>query len=183
MSERTKGRHILLGVSGSVAAYKAAALASSLSRAGCVVKTILTDGGSRFITEEALAAVTRQKVHRKMFEDPQEIRHISLAEWADLLIVYPASAALLSRCASGAAADLLSSVYLALGQDKPVILAPAMNELMLCHPAVRNNLETLLSYGCRILEPQTGELACGKVGKGRLAEPEDALLMIEEVLR
>ncbi|WP_149452948.1 bifunctional phosphopantothenoylcysteine decarboxylase/phosphopantothenate--cysteine ligase CoaBC [Pasteuria penetrans] len=164
--------HIILGISGGIAAYKAASVASQLTQQGCKVSTILTAAASKFITPLTLQALTGQPVATDLFSepDPSVIRHIALAESADLVLVAPATANQIASLAQGLAGDLLSTLLLA--TRAPVVFAPAMNPRMYDHPAVRVNREILQSRGVSFVPPGTGRMACGSEGEGRLAEPE-----------
>ncbi len=156
---------ILLCVSGGIAAYKAIDLASLLTKAGYEVRTILTEAAQRFVTGINFAAITNGSVHTSLFADPDSIPHIHLADWADLMVVAPATANVLAKAAQGLADDLLSSTLLA--HSKPVLWVPAMNVNMYHNPATQANLRTLRERGHHILEPVTGLLACGYEGKGK----------------
>ncbi|MBL0058632.1 MAG: hypothetical protein IPP35_05905 [Elusimicrobia bacterium] len=173
------GTDIVLGVSGSVAAYKAAEVARRLGDAGARVTVILTAGAQRFITPLTFTAITG----RPALTDPFALHdgtmpHLDLAKKAAAVLVAPASANLLARLAAGLADDLLTSVLLA--TRAPVFLAPAMHEPMWTHPATSRNIETLRGFGHRVLGPAKGGLASGDHGVGRLLEPE---AIISEVVR
>lgn len=163
---------ILICISGSISAYKAASLASLLVKAGDEVQCAATESALKFIGPAALEGITRKRVKKDMFEDSASIDHIELARWADVILYYPASAATLARMRMGLAEDLISAVFLANNFDKPCLIAPAMNSNMLAHPATAENREKLKEWGARIIEADDGMLACGELGKGRLAEPE-----------
>jgi phosphopantothenoylcysteine decarboxylase/phosphopantothenate--cysteine ligase len=169
MAERPLAdRTILLGVTGSVAAYKAVDLASRLTRAGARVPVILTDAGRAFVQPLSFESITHQPVHGALFgPHPVEPHHISLAEAAELLLIAPATANCLAKLALGLADDLLSCV--ALATRAPILLAPAMNDGMFAHPATQGHLETLRQRGVRTVGPAAGRLASGKEGRGRLA--------------
>ena len=158
-------KKILLCVSGGIAAYKAIELTSLLAKAGYQIKTILTDNAQRFVTGINFAAITHGSVHSSLFEDSDPIPHISLADWADLIVVAPATANMVAKAASGLADDLLSTTLLA--HTKPVLFVPAMNVNMLENPATQANLKILAERGHHILEPLTGLLACGYQGRGK----------------
>lgn len=164
--------NVLICLSGSISAYKAAALASLLMKAGCQVRCAATTSALQFIGAAALEGITRQPVVTDMFAESQEIHHIRMAEWADLIILYPASAATIARCRMGLAEDLVSALFLANNFRVPYWIAPAMNTHMFEHPATQENLAILAGWGARILYPESGMLACGAVGAGRLIEPE-----------
>ncbi|WP_019003648.1 bifunctional phosphopantothenoylcysteine decarboxylase/phosphopantothenate--cysteine ligase CoaBC [Cohnella laeviribosi] len=176
LSEKT----IVLGVTGGIAAYKAAALCSRLVGLGASVRVIMTEGATRFITPLTLQTLSRHPVATDTFDerDPSKVQHIDWADAADLVVVAPATANIIGKMANGIADDMLSTTLLA--TTAPVLVAPAMNVHMLEHPAVVHNMETLARRGVRFVEPGTGQLACGYVGKGRLAEPDD---IAEAVLR
>ena len=169
------GARIVLGVSGGIAAYKAADLASRLVQAGGMVDVVLTRGAEAFVTPLTFQALTRRRVHHDVFEpwDESSAGHISLARDADILLVAPASANTIARLALGLADDLLGTV--ALSTVAPLLLAPAMEHGMLHHPATQGNLATLLGRGASQVGPESGRLASGAVGDGRLA-PTEAIL-------
>ncbi|GAK07466.1 bifunctional phosphopantothenoylcysteine decarboxylase/phosphopantothenate--cysteine ligase CoaBC [Geomicrobium sp. JCM 19038] len=169
------GKKIVLGVTGGVAAFKAAALASKLKQAGASVKTIMTESSKEFVTPLTFQALTRDRVYDNTFveEDVSKIAHIDVADWADAFVIVPATANFIGKYANGIADDMLTSTLLA--TKAPVYVAPAMNVNMYDHPAVIQNLETLMNRGVTFIEPGAGYLACGWIGKGRLAEPEDIL--------
>ena len=163
-----RGRRVVLGVSGSVAAYKAADLASKLTQAGATVQVVLTAGGARFVTPLTFQAVTHQPVLTGLWQedDPGVIAHVALADHADLLLVAPASADTLARLAGGRAEDFLSALYLVC--RAPVLLAPAMNGKMWTHPATQANVRMLKKRGHHFIGPEEGRQACGYEGIGRL---------------
>lgn len=177
-----EGKRIVLGVSGGIAAYKAAALTSKLTQAGATVHVILTQNAARFVQPVTFQALSHQPVHHDIFDepDPHVISHIELADRADLVLVAPATANLIGKMAHGLADDMLTTTILA--TKAPVMVAPAMNVNMYDHPAVRSNLEKLAEYGYRFVEPGEGLLACGWVGKGRLAEPEEIVQAVAAFL-
>lgn len=165
-------RRVLLAVSGGIAAYKAAELCRLLVRCGASVHVMMTASGRRFVTEVTFGALSGHPVATDLFDPVQEaqIGHIGLADQSDLLLVAPATANLMAKLAHGLADDLVSTVALAFAG--PVLLAPAMNVHMWEHAATRQNIETLVARGCRLVGPGSGEMACGHVGEGRMAEPE-----------
>lgn len=167
-----KGKKILLGVTGGIAAYKAATLCSQLVKAGADVQVIMTQGAQQFIPALTLQVLTRNPVHTDTFEEinPKVVNHIDLADWADLVLIAPATANSIGKLAHGLADDMLSTTLLAV--TAPVMVAPAMNVHMYTHPAVVQNMQTLVDRGVMMIEPGDGMLACGYVGKGRLEEPE-----------
>lgn len=174
--------NILICISGSISAYKAASLASALIKRGHNVKTAATENALEFIGPAALEGITGEPVLTDMFNPSHEIPHINLPEWADLIILYPASAATIARLRMGLAEDLLSALFLSNNFRKPYWICPAMNINMLEHPAVVENLDILRKWGAEIIEPEEGVLACGTVGKGRAPEPDKIAEMIEEAL-
>lgn len=173
------GKTIILGVTGSIAAYKAADLVSGLVKKGASVHVVMTASAAKFITPLTLQTMSRNPVATDLWEEEKgwQPGHIDLADRADLLLVAPATAATISRFASGLAEDLLTCVYLA--TRAPVVLAPAMNGKMLAHPATVANLRTLRERGHQIVPPSEGMLACGYEGKGKLALVDDILAAVE----
>ncbi len=167
------GKTVVLGVTGSIAAYKAAEITSRLKKEGIAVRVILTAAGAHFITPLTLETLSLAPVSMDQFsrETPYEVEHIALAQAADVFLVAPATANFLGKAANGIADDLLTSVFLA--TRAPVLIAPAMNDKMYTHPAVQQNIEALRARGCSFIEPGVGLLACGDVGVGRLAEVDD----------
>jgi phosphopantothenoylcysteine decarboxylase/phosphopantothenate--cysteine ligase len=167
------GKTIVLGITGGIAAYKAATLCSRLVSAGAAVRVIMTEGATRFVTPLTLQTLSRHPVATDVFDerDAAIVQHIDWADAADLVVVAPATANLIGKLAAGIADDMLSTTLLA--TTAPVVLAPAMNVHMWEHPAVQDNIRKLTARGVRFVEPGTGQLACGYVGKGRLAEPEE----------
>ena len=174
------GKRILLVVSGSVAAYKALELTRLLRRDGAAVTAVLTAGGARFVTREALAAITGERVHDDLWAAEAEIGHIRLARLPDLVVVAPASADLLARMAHGLTDDLASTVLLA--TRAPVLVAPAMNPAMWEHPATRANMAALAVRGVRVVGPGEGPMAEPESGPGRLAEPAEVLEAVRAAL-
>lgn len=167
--------NIVLAITGGIAAYKSAIFARLLIKAGFDVRVIMTSGAQAFITPLTLQALTGNEVHVSLLDEKAEagMGHIELAKWADLVVIAPASANTLARLSMGMADDLLTTVCLA--TTAPVIIAPAMNQQMWAHPAVTLNVQTLRDMNYQIIEPASGEQACGDVGAGRLPEPEQLL--------
>jgi phosphopantothenoylcysteine decarboxylase / phosphopantothenate---cysteine ligase len=165
-------RRIIVGVSGGIAAYKTPWLVRRLREAGADVQVVVTRGALQFVTETTLQAVSGRPVRGDLWDPAAEaaMGHIELARWADLLLIAPVTADLLSRLAHGRADDLLTTLRLA--TRAPVLLAPAMNVAMWEHPATRRNLERLIADGCVVAEPDSGPMACGEFGPGRMVEPE-----------
>jgi len=170
-----KGRHILVGVTGGIAAYKTASLIRLLIKEGAEVKVIMTPLAKEFITPLTLATLSRNPVLVDFFnpEDGNWNSHIDLALWADLFIIAPATANTIAKMSSGVADNLLLTTYLSSRCN--VLLAPAMDLDMLKHPATTANIARLISFGNFMVEPESGELASGLEGKGRMAEPEKIL--------
>ena len=176
-----RGRELLLGVSGSIAAYKAADLLSSLSKRGCRVTVLMTPSARAFIGELTLSALSKRPVVTDLLEAGHaDIEHIGLTDRADAMLVAPATANTLARLACGLADDPVSATALALKPGTPLLLAPAMNTRMWEHPATRENLARLQARGAVVIPPGEGLLACGTVGAGRLAPLEAILAALEE---
>ena len=177
-----EGRKILLGVTGGIAAYKAAVIIRLLVKEGAEVKVLMTPLAKEFITPLTLATLSKNPVLVDFF-DPEDGRwnsHIDLGMWADLFLVAPATANTMGKMAAGIADNLLLTTYLS--ARCPVFIAPAMDLDMLAHPATVSNIERLKSFGCHFIEPDTGELASGLEGKGRMAEPEVIVRELREFL-
>lgn len=166
-----RGRHILLGITAGIAAYKAAELARLLIRDGADVRVVMTRSASQFIGPMTLQAITGETVRDSLFDPAHEaaMGHIELARWADCVLVAPATADFLAHVASGMASDLLSTLCLA--SDAPLLVAPAMNQAMWRHAATVANVDRLRARGVGILGPDAGAQACGDVGPGRMLEP------------
>lgn len=167
--------NIVLAITGGIAAYKSAIFARLLVKSGFDVRVIMTTGAQAFITPLTLQALTGNEVHVSLLDEKAEagMGHIELAKWADLVVIAPASANTLARLSMGMADDLLTTVCLA--TTAPVLIAPAMNQQMWAHPAVNLNVQTLRDMNYQIIQPASGEQACGDVGAGRLPEPEQLL--------
>ena len=174
---------VALGVSGGISAYKAVEVARGLQKRGHDVVAVMTRAAQRFVGAVTFEAITHRRVIVDQFAEGVNatIEHVSLASEIELLVVSPATANAIGKFANGIADDFLSSLYLA--TRAPVLLAPAMNSQMLEHEAVQKNLAELVRRGVRVVDPGTGELACGWVGPGRLAEPDDIVAAAEDVLR
>lgn len=172
--------NLVLGITGSIAAYKAADLASRLMKDGHEVHAVMTRAATEFIAPLTLQTLTRQPVLVTLEDEKQSWKpgHIELADAADLFLVAPASANTLGHFAQGLAPDPLASIYLALPRTTPVLLAPAMNGKMWEHPATRRNVARLEGDGCHFVGPASGDLACGYEGIGRMAEVEEILAAI-----
>ena len=176
--------NILLAVTGSISAYKAADLTSQLTKLGHQVKVLMTPAATAFITPLTLQVLSTQAVLVEVMteDDPKQIQHIDLGKEADLFLVAPASANTIAKLAHGFADNIVTSTALALPSEVKKFLAPAMNTKMLDHPATQNNLETLKSYGYQIIPPREALLACGDQGSGALASIETILTTIQESL-
>lgn len=179
-SSPLSGRRVLLGVSGGVAAYKAAILARLLVAAGARVTTVLTASAERFVGAATFAGLTGGAVHTSLWDRPERAPHLELAHGCDLVIVAPATANTIARLAGGLADDLLSATLLE--TRAPIVVAPAMHSGMWEHPATQTNVGLLLERGIRLVGPVSGPLAHGDTGPGRLVEPEDIFRAAEEVL-
>ncbi|MBQ6401168.1 MAG: phosphopantothenoylcysteine decarboxylase [Firmicutes bacterium] len=164
--------NIVLGVTGSISAYKAADIANELTKEGHDVHVVLTDGGSRFITALTLQTLTKNEVHTDAFRegDPTVVQHIDLAEKADLVLIAPASGNIIGKIAAGLADDLLTAVVMAAANQAPVYIAPAMNTHMYENPIVQENIARLQELGYHFIEPRETMLACGTYGNGALAD-------------
>jgi phosphopantothenoylcysteine decarboxylase/phosphopantothenate--cysteine ligase len=175
-------RRILLIISGGIAAYKSLDLIRRLKERGALVRCVLTAGGAQFVTPLAVAALSEERVYEDLFSltDDNGMSHIRLSREADLVVVAPATANLLAKMAAGLADDLASTLLLA--SDKTVLVAPAMNGMMWAHPATQANLAVLRGRGVLQVGPASGDLACGEVGEGRMAEVPQILAAIETAL-
>jgi phosphopantothenoylcysteine decarboxylase/phosphopantothenate--cysteine ligase len=179
---------VTVGVTGGIAAYKAAELVRALQRAGAEVHVVMTASAQRFVQPLTFAALTGRRVITSLWDElgdepnPEQngIDHIAEAQWTEALVVAPATANILAKFANGIADDFLTTMYLA--TEAPVLVAPAMNVNMWNHAATQANLETLRQRGVRVVEPGTGDLACGMVGAGRMAEPEAIAEMVLKTL-
>ena len=174
---------IALGVTGGIGAYKAVEVARGLQKRGHEVVAIMTAAATRFVGPITFEAITRRRVITDQYEPGAnaDIEHIALASSIDLLLIAPATANVIGKLANGIADDFLATLYTAI--RAPVLVAPAMNTQMFAHEAVRRNLDTLAARGVRFVEPGEGYLACGWIGKGRLAEPEEIVAAAEAILR
>lgn len=181
---KLKGMKVLLGITGGIAAYKAADLASKLTGAGAIVRTMMTECACKLITPACLQAVTGQPVYTSLWTESEDFKigHIQLAEWADVVVVAPATADIIGKIANGICDDLLSTTLCACW-DKKVLLAPAMNSRMWANPIVQKNLAILeeqLKF--KTIGPESGRLACGTEGIGRMAEVPAIMTTIMEML-
>lgn len=176
------GKRVLLGVTGSIAAYKAVEIARGLVKKGVLVQVVMTDSACRFVTPLTFAAVTGRPVctNETDFLENGEMSHISLAAKSDLVLVAPATANIMGKAANGIADDLLSTLLLV--ARPPILMAPAMNCRMHEHPAVQANIRLLTSRGIQMIGPCSGDLACGEEGSGRMIDPADIIARAEEML-
>lgn len=163
-------KNIILGVTGSIAAYKAADIISQLMKKGCNVNVVMTKSGTEFVTPLTFQTLSRNKVYVDVFQEkePNEVKHISLSQKADVFLIAPATANIIGKIASGIADDMLTSLALSV-TGIPKIIAPAMNTRMYNNPIVQDNIEKLKKYGYQFIEPRESRLACGDIGKGALA--------------
>lgn len=173
---------VLIGITGCIAAYKAAALVREFKKADNQVKVILTKNAEEFITPLTLRTLSEHPVYTSLFDEENEYstEHIALSKWADILVVAPASANILGKFANGIADDLLSTEYLSF--NKPVLIAPSMNTKMYEHPAVQKNISLLKERGNIVIEPETGFLACGDEGKGRFPDIKVIYMHAQRIL-
>ncbi len=176
------GKHIVIGITGGIAAYKTMHLIRLFKKNGYEVRVTATANALQFVTPLTIETLSLNKLYTDMFDSHRtlEVEHISMAEWADALVVAPATANMIAKFAHGIADDALSTLYLAV--KKPVFIAPAMNSNMFENPVVQQNIATLQERGCHILLPNEGFLACGTTGKGRMEEPEEIFGTVDEFL-
>jgi len=177
-----KNLNILLGVTGGIAAYKVVDLAGRLIAAGANVRTVMTRSACRFVGPASFETITGAPVYTSLWRNPEDrkIAHIALADWANLVVVAPASADILGKAANGICDDLLSTTLCTCWATK-TLYAPAMNTRMWENPAVQRNVATLSQMGAQMVGPVAGRLACGDEGMGRMAEPQDILTAIEQL--
>ena len=177
-------KNIILGVTGSIAAYKAADIANVLTKQGVGVHVIMTESACKLITPLTFQTLTKNKVHTDMWDEyqPSEVQHISLAKKADLMLIAPATANFIAKAAAGIADDMLTTV-LAAFINKPVIICPAMNTAMYENPVTQRNIQTLKELGFTFVDPREAMLACGDLGKGALADVDTILEATEEFLK
>lgn len=173
LKQALSGKNILLGISGSIAAFKTCDIVRYLRECEANVRVVLTDSAQKFVTPLTLETLSEQPVLSSIFEDAHGTHHIDAARWADVALIAPATANIIAKMAQGLADDLLSTELLAF--TGPVLVAPAMNPAMYAHPAVQANVRTLLSRDVRLLGPAHGETACGEEGPGRMLEPEQVV--------
>jgi len=174
-----KGKHIIVGVSGGIAAYKAVELVSRLRKAGAEVKVVMTKNATKFVAPLTFGEISKHPVAIDMFENVTnwDVEHIAMATWADAYIIAPATANIIGKVANGIADDMLSTQIMA--TKAPVYFCPAMNTNMYENPITQRNIETLKAFGYHVLDAASGELACGTTGAGRLPEPEDIVTWLD----
>lgn len=181
--ENLTGKKILLGVSGGIAAYKAVDLASKLTSHGAKVYTIMTESATELVRPKSFEAITNNPVFTNMWDKKAEynIGHVHLAQQADIFVVAPATANIIGKMANGISDDMLST-SLCVGWNGKILFAPAMNNNMYINPAVQKNIQTLKDMGVQFIGPESGRLACGDTGPGRMAEPFDIIQRISTIL-
>jgi phosphopantothenoylcysteine decarboxylase/phosphopantothenate--cysteine ligase len=177
-----KGKRILIGIGGGIAVYRVAELSRMLIKAGMQVRCVMTRSACEFVTPMTFEALTGEKIHTELFDltGEREMGHIKLARWADVVLIAPATASLLARLAHGVADDLLTTIMQVC--EKPVLLAPAMNTSMWESAATQNNVATLKQRGLSVVGPESGELACGESGVGRLSELQAIISALQPLL-
>jgi len=178
MSTSERPGRVLFVLSGSIAAYKACHAVSRLVQAGCEVQTVATPAALRFVGAATLEGLTGRPPATDTFEPGRAMDHIHLVRWADVTVVCPASADLINRLAAGLADDLVGTMFLARETASSYLVAPAMNASMYPHPATQRSIATLRSWGVEFLEPDSGALACGEIGPGRLADPDEIVAAV-----
>lgn len=176
-----KGKKVLLGITGSIAAYKIILLTRLLVKAGAELRIVMTDEATKFVSPLVLSTLSKHEVYRDLVAADSWNNHVALGRWADVMLIAPLSCNTLAKMAGGHCDNLLMAVYLS--ATCPVLVAPAMDEDMWHHPATRNNIEKIKTYGHRVLDVEAGELASGLTGEGRMAEPETLLFEIAAALR
>ena len=176
-----KGKKVLLGITGSIAAYKMIILTRLLVKAGAEVKIVMTENATNFVSPLVLSTLSKNPVYRDLATGDNWSNHVALGRWADLMVIAPLSCNSLAKMAAGLCDNLLLAVYLS--ATCPVLAAPAMDADMWHHPATRANIEKIKSYGHQVLNVNSGELASGLIGEGRMAEPEELLVAIASTLR
>ncbi|MDR0207200.1 MAG: bifunctional phosphopantothenoylcysteine decarboxylase/phosphopantothenate--cysteine ligase CoaBC [Bacteroidales bacterium] len=180
MKPETTSKKIIIGISGGIAAYKSLSLIRLFVKAGHNVKVVITQNGLQFVTLMSLETLSQNAVYSDCFvrKEPFSVEHISIADWADVVVVAPATANIIGKFANGIADDALSSLLLAV--KKPIFIAPTMNVNMYENDAVQRNIERLTKQGCHIIEPTEGDLACGISAKGRMEEPEKIFQIVTD---
>jgi len=177
-----KNKKIILGISGGIAAYKSAEICRGLKRTGAEVIVVMTQAGAKFITPLTMETLSENEVVTELFPEKKMVgtRHVSLADWCDLILIAPATANVIGKIRSGIADDILTTVVIS--TKSQVMLAPAMNVKMWENPIVQKNVSELKKLGYRFIEPGVGDLACGDVGRGRMAEPEEIVKQVTQLL-
>ena len=175
-----ENKKILLIICGGISAYKSLEIIRLLKKLGATVKSILTQSAKEFVTPLSIASLSQDKVYDDLFshKNESEMDHISLSRWSDLILVAPATANTISKLSAGSSDDLASSVILA--SDKEIFLVPAMNVRMWEHPSTKENLQKLKSFDYQIIGPETGDMACGEYGQGKMTEPQEIINNIEQ---
>lgn len=176
--------NVILGVTGSIAAYKAADIIYYMTNASFNVNVIMTKSATEFITPLTLQTLSKNKVYIDIFQEdcPSEVKHITLAKEADLLLVAPATANIIGKLSNGIADDMLTATFLAV-KDIPILIAPAMNTRMYNHPILKENIDRLVKNGVSIIKPRESMLACGDLGEGALADEQEILRCVTESLK
>ncbi len=180
-----RGKNIIIGICGGIAAYKTPQLVRLLKKRGANIKVVLTEAGAHFVSELALATVSGEQVYSTIFPATQTngtdfTSHISLGEWADAFVIAPATANTIAKLSAGLCDDMLTACFITLRPGKPVLIFPAMDGQMYLSPSVQRNIETLASQGCHLISPESGELASGQCGLGRMPEPESIVASLEK---
>lgn len=175
-----KGKHVLIGISGGIAAYKIPELIRLFKKAGAEVNVVATENALNFVTPLTLQSLSQNKIYTDVFSkiNDYSTEHISMSDWGDVLIVAPATVNVIGKFASGIADDALSTTYASF--NKPVFIAPSMNVKMYNHPVFQRNFSYLKSIGVNVIDAETGELACGTIGKGRMAQPETIFKFVSD---
>ncbi|MCX6205987.1 MAG: bifunctional phosphopantothenoylcysteine decarboxylase/phosphopantothenate--cysteine ligase CoaBC [Bacteroidetes bacterium] len=175
-----KNKKILLGITGSIATYKAILLVRLLIKSGAEIKVVMTNAAKDFVSPLVLSVLSKNKVYIEWQEENEWNNHVELGRWADVFVIAPLTCNTLSKMANGGCDNLLLAVYLS--ATCPVVVAPAMDEEMWLHPSTKKNINRLIEYGNQIIEVKDGELASGIIGSGRLTEPEDIITYLEETI-
>lgn len=177
-----QGKKIILGISGGIAAYKVPELIRQLMAKEAEIRVVATKNALQFVTPVTLQTLSHNKLTCEVFEPISQfnVEHVANADWADCMLVAPATANIIGKFANGIADDALSTAFLAF--DKSVFIAPAMNDKMYAHPIVQRNIRQLQAIDVQFIEPAYGELACGTTGKGRMEEPENIVDFLEDAL-